>query len=74
MLFRSHIEGEITNNRLQYMIDKHRTDITKILQELCKKGYLLSENKSRWTTYHLNTDFLVSKDEQVAPNLLCLHF
>jgi len=35
------------NNRLQYMIDKHRTDITKILQELCKDGYLLSENKSR---------------------------
>jgi len=64
-----HIEGEITNNRLQYMIDKHRTDITKILQELCKDGYLLSENKSRWTTYHLNTDFLVSNDEQVAPNL-----
>ena len=64
-----HIEGEITNNRLQYMIDKHRTDITKILQELCKDGYLLSENKSRWTTYHLNTDFLVTKDEQVAPNL-----
>jgi ATP-dependent DNA helicase RecG len=64
-----HIEGEITNNRLQYMIDKHRSDITKILQELCKDGYLLSENKSRWTTYHLNTDFLVSKYEQVAPNL-----
>ncbi len=52
-----HIEGEITNSRLQYMIDRHRTDITKILQELCKAGYLQSENKSRWTTYHLNTNF-----------------
>ena len=25
-----------------------------MLQNLCKNGYLLSENKSRWTTYHLN--------------------
>ena len=53
-----HIEGEITNTRLQYMINKHRTDITKILQDLCKSKFLLSENKSRWTTYHLNTNFL----------------
>ena len=51
------IEGEVNNNRLQDSIDKHRTDITKILQELCKEGFLISENKSRWTTYHLNTNF-----------------
>ncbi|MDO9154941.1 MAG: hypothetical protein Q7U47_14740 [Paludibacter sp.] len=52
-----HIEGEVNNNRLQDSIDKHRTDITKILKELCKEGFLISENKSRWTTYHLNTNF-----------------
>ncbi len=52
-----HIEGEVTNSRLQYMIDQHKSDITKILQELCKRNYLLSESKGRWTTYHLNTDF-----------------
>ncbi len=32
----------------------HRTDITILLQELCKDGFLISENKGRWTTYHLN--------------------
>ena len=51
------IEGETSNTRLQYMIDRHRTDITKILQELCKSKYLISENKNRWTTYHLNADY-----------------
>lgn len=50
-----HIEGEISNNRLQFLIDKQRADITKMLQELCKSEYLISENKSRWTTYRLNT-------------------
>lgn len=49
-----HIEGDITNNRLQYLVDKHKTDITKMLQELCKNDYLVSENKGRWTAYHLN--------------------
>ena len=52
-----HIEGDVTNSKLQYNIDKHKSDITKLLQDLCKNGYLVSENKSRWTTYHLNTDF-----------------
>jgi len=55
------IEGEVSNTRLQYMIDLHRADITKILQELCKEGYLLSDSKGRWTTYHLNTQFLELK-------------
>ena len=63
------IEGEITNSRLQYMIDKHRTDITKILQELCKENFLLSENKSRWTTYHLNTTFLNDTQNENCSNL-----
>ena len=60
------IEGEVSNTRLQYMIDLHRTDITKILQELCKEGYLLSDSKGRWTTYHLNTQFLESRLEPIV--------
>lgn len=48
------LEGEITNTRLQYMVDLHRSDITKMLQDLCKEGYLIPENKGRWTTYHLS--------------------
>jgi ATP-dependent DNA helicase RecG len=51
------IEGDITNVKLQYHFDLHRTDITRMLQDLCKSGYLISENKSRWTTYRLNPDF-----------------
>ena len=61
------IEGEVSNSRLQYMIEQHRTDITKILQDLCKQGYLLSDNKGRWTTYHLNTHYLMDNlDTSVA--------
>ena len=64
-----HIEGEITNSRLQYMIDMHRSDITKILQELCKQGYLLSDNKGRWTVYHLNTEYQKPNELEISSNL-----
>lgn len=33
------------------------SDITKLLQDLCKSEHLISENKSRCTTYRLNPDF-----------------
>ena len=49
-----HIEGGISNRRLQFLIDKHKSDITTMLQSLCRNGYLVSENKSRWTLYRLN--------------------
>ena len=52
------IEGEISNYRLQYLLDIHRTDITALLQQLCKQGFLVSENKGRWTTYHLNYNYI----------------
>jgi predicted HTH transcriptional regulator len=52
------IEGEISNNRLQYLLDLHRTDITSLLQDLSKSGFLVSENRGRWTTYHLNSDYV----------------
>jgi predicted HTH transcriptional regulator len=52
-----HIEGDVTNSKLQYNVNLHKSDITKLLQDLCKSGHLISENKSRWTTYHLNPDY-----------------
>lgn len=66
------IEGEISNTRLQYMISQHRSDITRILQDLCKDGFLIAEQKRRWTTYHLNQEFqqtLKPNLETLEPNL-----
>lgn len=48
------IEGDITNQKLQYLVGRHKTEITKLLQDLCRREFLISDNKGRWTTYHLN--------------------
>lgn len=47
------IEGSVSNNRMQYVLGMHRTDITALLKRLCDKGYLESDNKRRWTLYAL---------------------
>lgn len=47
------IEGSVSNVRLQELVKEHPSDITRLLQSLCEEGLLLSDNKRRWTTYHL---------------------
>jgi DNA-binding MarR family transcriptional regulator len=45
------IEGSTTNTRLQELIDCHPSDITRLLQNLCNRGLLESDNRRRWSTY-----------------------
>lgn len=41
------------NGQLQYLIDKHSTEITKMLKSLCQEGYLISEGKGKGTQYRV---------------------
>jgi predicted HTH transcriptional regulator len=47
------IEGNVSNNRMQYVLGMHRTDITALLKRLCDRGYLESDDNRRWTLYTL---------------------
>ena len=47
------IEGSITNQRLQYVLSMHSSDITAMLKKMCVNGYLESDNYGRWTTYKI---------------------
>lgn len=52
-LVTAHLEGEVTNARMQEMTDLHPTDITKMLRGLVKGGFLRQESQRRWAHYHL---------------------
>lgn len=56
-------EGSISNDRLQSVIDKHSADITKLLKELCKDGYIIPSGNGRGTKYHLNINFNSPNDD-----------
>ena len=49
-------EGVVSNERLRYTLNMHRSDISKMLKELCTEGYLVSNGRGRGTTYQLNTE------------------
>lgn len=50
-------EGEISNYRLQFLLSKHRVDITKLLKELCEENMLVSSGVGRGTRYKINKDY-----------------
>jgi ATP-dependent DNA helicase RecG len=47
------IEGSISNQRLQYVLNMHSSDITALLKKLCAENYLESDNNGRWTIYKI---------------------
>ncbi len=46
-------EGDVSNVRLQEVSDKHPADLTKRLQNLVKRGFLVSDGRRRWSRYKL---------------------
>lgn len=51
-LVAAEVEGEITNQRLQTMLSLHRVDITRMLQGLVQRGFLVPVGIGRGTRYH----------------------
>jgi ATP-dependent DNA helicase RecG len=47
------VEGSVTNQRLQQFCTDHTTDITRLLQDLVAKGFLLKDGYGRWASYRL---------------------
>jgi hypothetical protein len=47
------LEHEVTNLRLREMSEEHPQNITKSLQSLCSKGFLLKDGQGRWSSYRL---------------------
>ena len=60
------VEGCISNNRLQYVLKLHPTDITYLLKGLVERGYLESDNKRRWANYHIKGKKVATSSQKVA--------
>lgn len=56
------MENGVTNQRLQTILEKNSLEVAKLLKSLTGVELLIAENRRRWTTYKLNTDFKSSLD------------
>ncbi len=58
-------EGYVTNNRLRYSLNLHKSEITEILKQMTQKGLLVSKGYGRGMRYLLPTNSLdVLKEER----------
>lgn len=68
----AYLEGQVTNARMQSILDKNSVDIGRILSSLVEKNMLLADKKGRWTSYCLNEGYL-QKDEQINLSDIPVH-
>lgn len=47
------VEGVVSNPRMRMVCDEHPADLTKMLQGLVARGFLVRDGQGRWTTYRL---------------------
>lgn len=69
-------EKHVTNERLRFVLRLHKSDITSLLQQMCKQGWLVSDGYGRGTKYRLPSegaiDNVVSNNNSVdrkGPNV-----
>lgn len=60
MIFALAASEDVTNEKLQYTIDAHSSDISKMLRLLCKNDYLIAFGIGRGTYYKLNEAYALT--------------
>lgn len=59
----AYLEKDVTNNRLQAMLDRNSLEIGHILSDLVKKNMLVANKNGRWTSYHINTTYQIPPEQ-----------
>lgn len=54
-------EDNVTNARLQTILDKNSIEVGWFLSHLISLGMLCSDHRGRWTTYRLNSSFTTTQ-------------
>lgn len=61
-------EEYVTNERLRYVLRLHKSDITSLLQSMCRQGFLVSDGYGRGTKYRLATNSSKANDATSGTN------
>lgn len=58
VLATAYLEKEVSNNRLQSLLNLNPIEIGKILAQLTQNKYLIMNSRGRWSTYYINSDYV----------------
>ena len=63
ILATAYLEEKVSNARLQSVLGLHSTEIGKLLFNLVEKNMLIAERRGRWTTYHINREYVIQPEQ-----------
>ena len=66
ILCTAYVEKQVTNSRLQPLLETHSVDVAKDLKILVDNGLLLRNNNGRWTTYEINGSYVKETSEGLS--------
>lgn len=64
----AYVEKEVTNQRLQTLLEKNSLEVAKVLKQLTDIDLLVPDSKGRWTTYKLNSEYKDNELSNWLPN------
>lgn len=59
----AYLEKEVTNARMQAVLELHSTEIGRLLTGLVGSEMLLTDRKGRWTSYRLNENYETGSEQ-----------
>ena len=63
-------DGYTSNYRIQFVLEKHPSDITQLLKNMCQEGFLLASGIGKGTTYNLNKSYKRSDVQSTVSSTL----
>ena len=65
----AYLENEVTNSRMQSILDIHSIEIGHILSVLVEKNMLIADRKGRWTKYTLNQNYEIQPEQIILTDI-----
>lgn len=72
ILATAYLEEKVSNTRLQSVLGIQSIEIGHLLTELVNKNMLVAERRGRWTTYQINTEYVIQPEQMELVDMLSL--
>ena len=70
ILATAYLEGKVSNARIQTVLEEQPADVSEYLYQLVENRMLIHEKKGRWTTYHLNDEYIIQPEQMTIQDML----
>ena len=70
ILATAYLEEKVSNTRLQSVLGMQSIEIGHLLADLVDKNMLIVERRGRWTTYQINTEYMIQPEQMELVDML----